>query len=51
MMEGQEPCLFYIQLGPLTRPSPTRQARTMPRPCLSGGALAILSLDMSQAGD
>jgi RHS repeat-associated protein len=35
--DRREPCLFYIQLGPPTRPSPTRQARTMPRPCTYTG--------------
>jgi hypothetical protein len=30
--DHREPCLFYIEPGPLTRPSPTRQARTVPRP-------------------
>jgi GDP-D-mannose 3',5'-epimerase len=31
--DRREPCLPYIQTGPLTRPSPTSQARTTPRPC------------------
>src|SRR6266511_2818713 len=30
--DRREPCLSYIQPSPLTRASPTRQARTMPRP-------------------
>src|SRR6266511_5273494 len=32
--DRREPCLSYIQPSPLTRASPTRQARTMPRPWL-----------------
>jgi len=43
--DRREPCLFYTQPGPLTRPSPTRQACTLPRPCLatalSGGSVAV----------
>jgi hypothetical protein len=30
--DRRQPCLFDIQPGLLTRPSPTRQARTLPRP-------------------
>lgn len=30
--DRREPCLFSIKLGALTRPSPPRQTRTMPRP-------------------
>jgi hypothetical protein len=32
--DHRKPCLFYLQSGPLTRTSLTRQARTMPKPCL-----------------
>ena len=34
--DRREPCLCYIQTGPLTRPSPTGQARAMTRPWKSG---------------
>jgi hypothetical protein len=47
--DHREPCLFYIQLGPPTRLSPTRQARTMPRPWRPRRMAPSLSLDRQRA--